>query len=370
VDSLDPGGAERVAVDLCNHLARRGIPAALCATRRTGALERQLKDVPFFSLGRGRRWDVRGMLTFGRELRRRDVGLVHSHGRSTMQFVSLARSLGLARVPHVFHDHAGAGARSTPGAGLRWAARLGVSAYVAVDDDLAQWAVQSLGVAPATVTVQRNAVDLDRFARATPVDVRAELALADADVVIAMVAHIHPRKNHALVLHAMASLPPEVRAGLVLLGDVAAEHRDYRRGLERLVDERGLSGVRFVTGRSDIPEVLLGCDIGVLSSSAESGPLAVLEYMAAGLPFVATRVGQVTRDLALTDAGGIVVEAGDAEGFAAALRRVVAMPASARAAMGAAGRRVVADQFSIDANVDEVEALYRRLAAGSVSSER
>jgi glycosyltransferase involved in cell wall biosynthesis len=114
----------------------------------------------------------------------------------------------------------------------------------------------------------------------------------------------------------------------------------------------------------------LGCDIGVLSSTAESGPLAVLEYMAAGLPFVATRVGQITRDVEGSGAG-IVVDAGDLEAFREALSRLVGMSDDERSAIGALGRHMVEDQFSIEANVERLEQVYRGLAGTrSSSSER
>jgi glycosyltransferase involved in cell wall biosynthesis len=214
------------------------------------------------------------------------------------------------------------------------------------------------------VCVLRNGIDLERFTGVTAVDVRSEFDLADADVVIAMVANIHPRKNHGLALRALASLPANRHVGLLLLGDAPHAHLDYRLGLERLVDELELVGVRFVPGRRDIPGLLLGCDIGLLSSTAESGPLAVLEYMAAGLPFVATRVGQVTRDIAGTGAG-LVVDAGDVDGFAAGLARLVAMTVPERTAMGVVGHRVAAEQFSLDANVDRLEEIYGELAGAA-----
>jgi glycosyltransferase involved in cell wall biosynthesis len=370
VDSLDPGGAERVAVDLCNQLAARGVAVHLCATRRAGALEGDLEGVEFFCLGRRRRWDLRGVARFVREVRWRGVEVVHSHGRSTMQFVSLARLFGLGRVPHVFHDHAGAAVDVLPGPGLRWAVRLGVSFYVGADERLAERAVTTFGMAPERITVLRNALDLTRFVQARAVDVRTAFDLPHADVVIAMVANLHPVKNHRLAIEASSALPEGSRVGLLLIGATPEARSEYRRSLERLVDEAGFEGARFVAGRRDIPELLLGCDIGVLSSTAESGPLAVLEYMAAGLPFVATRVGQITRDVEGSGAG-IVVDAGDLEAFREALSRLVGMSDDERSAIGALGRHMVEDQFSIEANVERLEQVYRGLAGTrSSSSER
>ena len=47
----------------------------------------------------------------------------------------------------------------------------------------------------------------------------------------------------------------------------------------------------FLGRRADVPEILACCDIAVLPSRAEGLPNAVLEYMAAGLPMIVSRVG-------------------------------------------------------------------------------
>ena len=64
--------------------------------------------------------------------------------------------------------------------------------------------------------------------------------------------------------------------------------------VQERIQQHGLESHVFLLGsRSDVPSILSGCDIGVLSSASEGMPLALLEYGVAGLPTVATRVGQV-----------------------------------------------------------------------------
>src|SRR5262249_26337320 len=55
----------------------------------------------------------------------------------------------------------------------------------------------------------------------------------------------------------------------------------------------GLCGhVTCLGQRTDVPAILRGCDVGVLSSASEGLPLALIEYGLCRLPAVATRVGQ------------------------------------------------------------------------------
>src|SRR3546814_4809262 len=51
------------------------------------------------------------------------------------------------------------------------------------------------------------------------------------------------------------------------------------------------SNVRFLGSREDVPSLVAGSDIGVLCSHEEGFSNAILEYMQAGLPVVATDVG-------------------------------------------------------------------------------
>ena len=107
-DSLNVGGAERVAVDIANTLDRSRFEVSFCSTRVDGPLRTQLHDdVTVDVLHRRATWDLPKLLDFARLVRERDIQLVHSHGRGTMKFVAMARALGLIHCRHVFHDHFG-----------------------------------------------------------------------------------------------------------------------------------------------------------------------------------------------------------------------------------------------------------------------
>ena len=62
--------------------------------------------------------------------------------------------------------------------------------------------------------------------------------------------------------------------------------------------------------RLDVPDLLAALDVAVCSSDYEGSPLSVMEYMEAGLPIVATRVGGVP-DLIDDGVHGLLVEPGD-----------------------------------------------------------
>jgi glycosyltransferase involved in cell wall biosynthesis len=126
------------------------------------------------------------------------------------------------------------------------------------------------------------------------------------------------------------------------------------------VADLGLQGnFVFLGRRSDIPDLLASCDIAVLPSRAEGLPNAVLEYMAAGLPTIASRVGG-NPELVQEGVTGVLVPPQDSSALSDALLRLLRDPDLARQ-MAANGRRLATQDFSFDRLIQEIEALYTEL---------
>ncbi len=119
--------------------------------------------------------------------------------------------------------------------------------------------------------------------------------------------------------------------------------------------------------RNDVPQLLASSDVYASSSHREGLPLAVLEAMMAGLPIVATSVGDIPN--VLTDETGVVVPPHQPEMLADALEDLLKNPEK-RQAMGKAAQRRAMEEYSIDAWMKKHLALYRDVLAsnGRVSS--
>jgi glycosyltransferase involved in cell wall biosynthesis len=129
-----------------------------------------------------------------------------------------------------------------------------------------------------------------------------------------------------------------------------------------LARELGVDGsVRLLGRRTDVPDVLRALDIAVLCSDFEGSPAAVIEYMGAALPVVATSVGGVP-DLIEAGKHGLLVPPGEPVALADAIAELLADPESARA-MGARGRERRIAEFDIDILVHRLEDLYGELLA-------
>lgn len=122
---------------------------------------------------------------------------------------------------------------------------------------------------------------------------------------------------------------------------------------------------RFVVlpPQREVAELLAAVDIiAVPSVWPDPLPRSVMEAMAAGLPVVAADVGGVS-EMVVDGETGLLVGAGDVAGLSAAIGRL-AGDADLRARLGAAGRKRAAEDFSLQATVDAVEAVLADAAGG------
>jgi glycosyltransferase involved in cell wall biosynthesis len=174
------------------------------------------------------------------------------------------------------------------------------------------------------------------------------------------VGRLKPFKRVDVFLRALARARSEEPSISGLIAGDGPEEQALRSHAERL----GLSpnGVRFLGHRHDVAGVLSMGDVFVLASESEGMPNVVLEAMAARLPVITTRAGDAA-DVVESAGAGQVVPFGDVDRVAREMVRL-ARDASARRALGTAGRAYVERHHSTALLADRLLEIYTRLAAG------
>jgi L-malate glycosyltransferase len=185
--------------------------------------------------------------------------------------------------------------------------------------------------------------------------IRAEFGLGHAPVVVS-VARFAANRRHDLLLAGFGRLLDRLPdARLLLVG------KGERRGrLEQLVAELGLDKRVIFTGYRDrdLPQVLAAADcFALMAAGSDESCRAALEAMAAARPVVARRVGALPETV-LDGKTGRLIDDERPESVAAALIEILGDPVRARA-MGEAGRRRAASEFSPERSVTIVEDVYR-----------
>lgn len=176
---------------------------------------------------------------------------------------------------------------------------------------------------------------------------------------IVMVSRLDPEKDIPMFIRAatlVSKLHPN--AGFVIAGDGVE-----RTNLEAMVRHSGMAGrIRFLGDTTAIPSLLAHASIGALTPSRNEGlSNTILEYMAAGLPVVATECGG-NRELVDPPNGGVMVNPGDDDAAAAAMVDLLRKPAL-RKSMGEHNRRRVEQVHQPKAVGDLFDAVYWSVTA-------
>jgi glycosyltransferase involved in cell wall biosynthesis len=134
--------------------------------------------------------------------------------------------------------------------------------------------------------------------------------------------------------------------------------------LEALAAELGVGHCTRFTGMVANPlDYVATFTVGVITSETEGLCNAIIEYMACGVPVVATNVGG-NPELVSENVNGLLYESGKYHELAAALMHLLESPGK-RAAMGTENRKKVADRFSIQSMIRHTEAYYRTVMGNS-----
>ncbi len=175
-----------------------------------------------------------------------------------------------------------------------------------------------------------NGIDVAAYQPPPLPDAIPGLCKASGELWIGTLAGLRPVKNLTLLVRSLATLPGHVR--LVIVGEGSD-----RVAIVAEAERHGVADRAHLPGFLPHPHRYLGLfDIFALSSHSEQFPISLVEAMAAGLPAVATDVGDVGAIMP-DDQSRFVVPPGDDLHFAEALRDLIENP-QLRSGLGAANR--------------------------------
>lgn len=295
-------------------------------------------------------------------LRRNQIDLVHAQDfYSSVIGVPAARLAGAKVVVgrlDLGHWH-GKGQKWMLAAACRGAHHLIVNAQ-AIKEKI----MKSEKISFRRISVIPNGIDLSRFDMQKCQALTAPLPLLEGKKIVVHLANmIHPVKAQELLLEAMKKIVQEKPdTALLLVGD-----GPRRPLLERMVGELGLSNhVHFLGYRTDVPALLMRCQVGVLCSDAEGLSNAIIEAMAAGLPMVVTNAGG-NRELVHNGENGFVVPVRQPSALAARLVELLESE-TLRQRLGAVGRQMVERELTPAALLAKHDAVYRQVLAPYTNS--
>jgi len=182
--------------------------------------------------------------------------------------------------------------------------------------------------------------------------VRQKFGITQGPVLVT-IARLTEQKGHRYLMQALPRLLqtwPQLCCMFVGEGELrdALHHMAIDLGVEQ--------ACRFMGVREDIADILAAVDVVVLPSSSEGFPFVLLEALAMGCPVVASRVNGIP-ELIENQKTGLLVSPRDPHALMVAIREVLSNPTAA-AKMGAEGRAVVRERFTVDRMVANTTAIF------------
>lgn len=379
IGSFHQGGSERQAVQLTRLLLESGRCNVFLATlNREGVLLEDVNrlgfsEIPEFQLTSFHDLNtVRQVRRFAQYLKKHEIDVVHAHDFYTNIFGMAGAAL--ARVPARIASRRETSVRRESERFVERCAFRAAHAVVANCEDVRQHLIRS-GVPAQKVRTIHNGFDFARLqtAQTERKEILRGLNLPESARFVTIMANMrmhvtHPEpvclKDHPTFLRAAKRVYENVPdAAFIVAGE-----GELMEVTQDLAESLGIGHRTFFIGRcQDVGAVLSISDVCVLSSTSEGFSNAILEYMAAGRPVVATDVGGA-REAIVHGESGYLVAAGDDEGMAEHIKSLLLQPELARS-MGEYGKRIVTEKFSSQKQLQNVESLYGELL-GAQSIQR
>ena len=356
IDSLRSGGAERMAVNYANALAKRTDGSFLCCTRLEGLLKSQLSpEVGYLFLEKKNTLNLKAFWKLRKFIKRNKIDLIQAH--SSSWFLAVLVKLSLSEVKLVWHDHYGRELKERKAGLVKMASRY-FDGIISVTADLKKWGEENLS--SKTVVFFRNFLPTENFEiqlQKNKHPLFGSHSYQESGFKIVCLANLRPQKDHSTLLKAFELVEKKYpKISLHLIGK--DEENDYSKKLKIFVKRKDWEEKVFFYGeQANVEGFLKNSDLGILSSASEGLPVALLEYGRARLPVVCTGVGECAE---VVGDNGIVVPPQDAGKLANAIL-LYAESKDLREELSIAFHNSIIKKYSEEAVASEVIDYFKNL---------
>ncbi|MBZ9787821.1 glycosyltransferase family 4 protein [Psychroflexus sp. CAK57W] len=281
IDSLEAGGAERMAVNLANALVEKVDFSGIVTTRNEGILKTQINEkVEYLYCTKKSSLDLNAISSTLRFIKTHDVNVLHAHGSSYF-FGFLLKAIS-PKLKLIWHDHHGNRPKKETSMNTKVLKVISFffSHIFCVSEHLVNWSKKTLNSSSVTLIHNFTAGKDSNFHNQTEFDFPFILC----------VANLRWQKNHLNLIEAYFLLEDKSMKLLLVGKD---ENDEYAQQLKAKIKNLNLEHNVYMLGqRSDVDSIIANSSICVLSSDVEALPMVLIEYANHRKPVVVTDVGQ------------------------------------------------------------------------------
>jgi glycosyltransferase involved in cell wall biosynthesis len=282
IDSLEPGGAERMAVTIANGLLEEVGFSGLVVTRLEGGLKNTINQkVGYAFLNKNKAIDTSALFRLRTFVKTNKINTIHAHGSS--YFFAVLVKLTMPSLRIFWHDHFGNRVNSKDNYFILRFLSVFFSGVFTVNEELKDWAQKKIWV--------KSIMFLPNFTSKSDNEIPVTILKGAPDKRIVFLANLHDPKNHILALKSfLNSKIANEGWTLHLIGK--DKHDAYSDELKNFIQQNNLQEAVFIYGScNDVNSILKQAKVGILVSSYEGFPVTLLEYGMAELVVISTDVG-------------------------------------------------------------------------------
>lgn len=317
IDSLEAGGAERMAVNYANALAKTISFSGLVVTRKEGALQSELDlNVNYLFLNKQSVLDRKAIKLLISYCKEHKIEVLHAHTSS--YFIAVVVKFFCPKIAIIWHDHYGL----SEFLNHRKSFYLSLASFffkgiVVVNYQLKAWAEAKLYC--------KHIVYLPNFTTLVANEVQETFLEGTVGHRILCLANLRPQKNHEFLLKVAKSISSTYPDWTFHL--VGKDFQDaYALKIKTLLVSLGLEQHVFIYGsQKDIQHIISQSTIAILTSSSEGLPISLLEYGLHKKAVVTTAVGEIP-NIIKNKENGFIVDKEDLVSFIHYLELLITEP--------------------------------------------
>lgn len=314
IDSLEAGGAERMAVNYANALVNQIAFSGLVVTRKEGGLREFVdQEVVYLFLNKKGNFDFKALFSFRKYCLRNKITHIHAHSSSF--FWATLIKISIPKIKVIWHDHYGNSEfLNKRSINVLKAASFFFCLIIVVNEKLFFWVKKKL--------LCKEVVFLNNF----PEIIEERNGITQLNGVkgkrILYLANLRSQKNHELLLEIAKVLKktnPEWTFHLV-----GKDFNDaYAAKIKNKIISLNLETNVYLYGsQDDVSNIISQSTFGILTSLSEGLPVSLLEFGTMGKTVIATNVGDIS-SVVQNGTTGILIENFSKGAFCEAIEKLI-----------------------------------------------
>ena len=284
IDSLEAGGAEKMAVNYANILANEIEFSGLVVTRKEGSLLNILNsNVNYLFLNKKNKLDFKAVFKLKKYCKANKIDIIQAHSSSF--FIATLVKIIMLKIKIIWHDHNGGVVPKREGQFYIMACSVFFNAIISVNQELKTWAQKKLKC--------KNVTYLSNFSVTSFAEKKETVLEGIAGKRILCLANLRIQKNHLMLIDVAERLKKSHSDWTFHFVGKDFEDNYSEILINKIVEKKLNDKIFLYNSREDVENIISQADICVFSSISEGLPVSLLEFGLQKKPVLSTRVGEI-----------------------------------------------------------------------------